>query len=153
MIQTITGNKDFIESLRGKRASFLLCMSNTKTANIVGITQAGIPGMLHLTPTLDAEFIAIGEVRSLGSIAETPKGVPTPALITRAVHLLHPFREIELIELGLEIAPKLEHLRFIRSGLHPVIRLPREQISPPQRCLKKGFNLLKSLQCRAITSF
>ncbi|MFZ5374057.1 MAG: nicotinate mononucleotide-dependent phosphoribosyltransferase CobT [Campylobacterota bacterium] len=119
MIKTITGNKDFIESLRGKRADFLLCMSNTKTAEIPGITQAGIPGSFHLTPTLDAEFIAIGEVRSLGSIAETPKGVPTPALITRAVHLLHPFRQIELLNLGLEVSPKLEHFRLHTFGISP----------------------------------
>ena len=86
----------------------MLSMSNTATANIAGITQAGIPGMIHLTPTLDAEFLATGEVRSLPNIAETPKGVPTPALITRAIHLLHPYTHIELLDLGLEVQPKGE---------------------------------------------
>ena len=108
MIETITGNKDFIENLKGKSATFILAMSNTKTANIPGITQAGIPGMLHLTPTLDAEFLCTGEVKSLDNIAETPKGVPTPALITRAVHLLKPFDDIELLDLGLEVTPKVD---------------------------------------------
>jgi len=145
MIQTITGNKDFIESLRGKRASFLLCMSNTKTANIEGITQAGIPGMLHLTPTLDAEFIAIGEVRSLGSIAETPKGVPTPALITRAVHLLHPFREIELIELGLEIAPKLEHFKIHTFGITPSDSIAEGANIPAAEVFEKGIQFAQEL--------
>ena len=88
MIKVIRGNIDFIENLRGKKATFLLAISNTKTANIKGITQAGIPDKIYLTPTLDSEFICTGEVRSLDIIAETPKGVPTPALITRAVHLL-----------------------------------------------------------------
>jgi len=119
MIKTILGNNDFAEFLRGKRGTFLLSLSNTKTAEIPGITQAGIPGLIHLTPTLDAEYLCTGEVRSLGSIAETPKGVPTPALLTRAVHLLHPFREIEMVELGLEISPKLEHFKRHSFGITP----------------------------------
>lgn len=106
LINTIIGNKDLIEYLRGKSASFLLSLSNTKTANIEGITQAGIPGLIHLTPTLDSEFVCTGEVRSLENIAETPKGVPTPALITRAIHLLKPYSNIELLNLGLEVKPK-----------------------------------------------
>ena len=39
MIKTIIGNIDFIESLRGRKATFLLALSNTKTANIEGITK------------------------------------------------------------------------------------------------------------------
>jgi uncharacterized protein (TIGR00303 family) len=109
LIKNITGNIDFIESLRGKNATFMLALSNTDTAKIEGITQAGIPGLIHLTPTLDSEFLCSGEVRSLDKIAETPKGVPTPALITRAVHLLHPYNNIELLNLGLEVSPQLEY--------------------------------------------
>ena len=62
MIKNITGNVDFIESLRGKKATFMLALSNTKTADIDGITQAGIPGQIYLTPTLDSEFLTTGEV-------------------------------------------------------------------------------------------
>lgn len=145
MIKTITGTRDFAESLRGKRASFLLCMSNTKTANIEGITQAGIPGLLHLTPTLDAEFIAIGEVRSLGSIAETPKGVPTPALITRAVHLLHPFREIEMVDLGLEITPKLEHFKRYSFGIAPSDSIAEGASIPAAEVFEKGVQFAQDL--------
>ncbi|MCK9371901.1 MAG: TIGR00303 family protein [Sulfuricurvum sp.] len=145
MIQTITGNKDFIESLRGKRASFLLCMSNTATANTPGITQAGIPGMLHLTPTLDAEFISIGEVRSLGTIAETPKGVPTPALLTRAVHLLHPFREIELLNLGLEITPKLEHFKVHTFSIAPSGSIEQGASIPAAEVFEKGVAFAQNL--------
>ena len=119
MIKNITGKIDFIENLRGKDATFLLSMSNTATANIVGITQAGIPGMLHLTPTLDAEFLAIGEVRSLDNIAETPKGVPTPALISRAIHLLKPFKDIELLDLGLRVSPNLEYTKIHSFDITP----------------------------------
>ncbi len=42
MIKNITGEKDFIEYLRGKSATFLLALSNTDTINIDGITQAGV---------------------------------------------------------------------------------------------------------------
>jgi uncharacterized protein (TIGR00303 family) len=145
MIQTITGKRDFIESLRGKRASFLLCMSNTATANIEGITQAGIPGLLHLTPTLDAEFIAIGEVRSLGTIAETPKGVPTPALLTRAVHLLHPFREIELLNLGLEISPQLEYFKVHTFGIDPSNSIDKGASIPAEEVFEKAIQFAQDL--------
>ena len=121
MIKKITENSniDFCENLRGKSATFILALSNTYTANIDGITQAGIPGMLHLTPTLDSEFLCSGEVRSLDNIAETPKGVPTPALITRAIHLLKPFQDIELLNLGLEIKPKLEYFKHNEFDINP----------------------------------
>jgi len=109
LIKNITGSIDFLEHLRGKKATFMLALSNTDTAKIEGITQAGIPGLIHLTPTLDSEFLCSGEVRSLDNIAETPKGVPTPALITRAVHLLHPYSNIELLNLGLEVSPQLQY--------------------------------------------
>ena len=88
------------------KADFILCASVTKTCEIEGITQAGIPGMIPLTPTLDAEFISTGKVFSLGELAETPTGVPTPALITRATHNLTPFSTIEIFDLGLVTKPK-----------------------------------------------
>ena len=119
MIKNILGNIDFAEFLRGKKATFMLSLSNTQTANIAGITQAGIPGKIHLTPTLDSEFLCTGELRSLGEIATTPSGVPTPALITRAVHLLHPYSNIELLDLGLEVAPKVDCFKTHSFGITP----------------------------------
>ena len=95
----------------------MLAMSNTATANISGITQAGIPGMIHLTPILDAEFLATGEVRSLPNVAETPKGVPTPVLITRGIHILSPYAHIELLDLGLEVQPKGDDFSIHRFGI------------------------------------
>ncbi len=91
---------------KDKKADFLLAASVTQTCTINGITQAGIPGKIPLTPTLDAEFITTGKVFSLPDIAETPKGVPTPALITRAVEELSPFKTINILDLGLDTLPK-----------------------------------------------
>jgi NaMN:DMB phosphoribosyltransferase len=62
--------------------------------------------MIPLTPTLDAEFITNSKVFSLGEVAETPTGVPTPAIITRAVHNLTPFSSIEILDLGLTKLPQ-----------------------------------------------
>lgn len=84
----------------------MLTASVTKTCEIEGITQAGIPGMISLTPTLDAEFITNAKVFSLGEVPETPSGVPTPAIITRAVHNLTPFSSILTYDLGLTKAPQ-----------------------------------------------
>jgi len=88
------------------RADFLLAASVTKTCEIEGITQAGIPGKIAYTPTLDAEYITNEKLFSMPDIAETPSGVPTPALITRAVHNLNPFATIEILDLGLEVQPQ-----------------------------------------------
>ena len=95
-----------LDNLPTAQADFLLAASVTKTCEIGGITQAGIPGKISLTPTLDAEFITNEKVFSLGELAETPTGVPTPAIITRAVHNLSPFSAIEVLDLGLEIRPQ-----------------------------------------------
>jgi len=88
------------------KADFLLAASVTKTCEIEGITQAGIPGLIPLTPTLDSEFIINQKVFSIGELAETPTGVPTPALITRAIENLNPFSTIEILDLGLQTQPQ-----------------------------------------------
>ena len=97
---------DKIGSLPEGKADFLLAASVTKTCLIEGITQAGIPGKIPLTPTLDAEFIINEQVFSIVELAETPTGVSTPAIITRGVHNLNPFSNIEILNLGLEIIPQ-----------------------------------------------
>ncbi len=105
------------DSLPQGKADFLLASSVTKTCEIEGITQAGIPGIIPLTPTLDGEFIVNQKIFSLGELAETPTGVPTPALITRAVENLNPFSTIELLNLGLQVAPQNSPLHDF--GIHP----------------------------------
>ena len=97
---------DKTDTLPKGKADFLLAACVTKTCEIEGITQAGIPGKIPLTPTLDAEFIVNEKLYSMPEIAETPSGVPTPALITRAVHNLDNFSTIEILDLGLEVKPQ-----------------------------------------------
>jgi len=148
MIKPIIGDIDFIESLRGKKATFILALSNTKTANIEGITQAGIPGMIHLTPTLDSEFVSTGEVRSLENIAETPKGVPTPALITRGVHILSPYGRIELLNLGLEVTPKIEYFKIHSFEIKPSQSIAKGANINAQELFQKGIDFGQRYECK-----
>ncbi len=148
MIKPIIGNPEFIESLRGKKATFLLALSNTKTANIKGITQAGIPNMIYLTPTLDSEFLCTGEVYSLENIAKTPKGVPTPALITRGVHLLAPYGHIELLDLGLDVTPKIEGCILHQFNIKPSQNIAKGANIDAKEIFTKGVKFGKSYECQ-----
>ena len=146
MIKSIIGSLDFANSLENKSATFMLALSNTDTAKIDGISQAGIPKMLHLTPILDAEFLVTGEVRSLPDIAKTPKGVPTPALITRAIHLLHPFKSIELLDLGLEIQPNGDELSIYHFNISPSQSIAKGANIDAKGIFEKGFEFAKSYE-------
>ncbi|MEA2019733.1 MAG: TIGR00303 family protein [Campylobacterota bacterium] len=148
MIKNITGKVDFIEHLRGKKATFMLALSNTKTYEIPGITQAGIPGMIHLTPTLDSEFLSTGEVRSLDNIAETPKGVPTPALITRGIHLLNPYNDIELLNLGIEMVPKVDYFKIHNFDIKPSKRIDDGASIDATDIFQKGVEFGQSYKCK-----
>lgn len=148
MIKKIIGTMAFIETLKEKQATFILALSNTKTANIEGITQAGIPGMLYLTPTLDAEFLCTGEVKSLEDIAQTPKGVPTPALISRGVHLLSPYARIELLNLGLEVTPKVPTNTIHNFEISPSQNIAKGANINAQEVFEKGLAFGKSYICQ-----
>ena len=147
-INTINGSIDFIESLRGKTATFILSMATTKTCEIEGITQAGLPGLIHLTPTLDAEFISVGEVRSLEDIAVTPKGVPTPALITRAVQLNHPFKRIEFLNLGIDHIPKVDCFTIHNFDIKPSDSIDTNANINALELFQKGVEFGKNYICK-----
>ena len=148
MIKTILGKSDLIEFLRGKSATFMLALSTTKTCEIEGITQAGIPGLIYLTPTLDCEYVCSGEVRCLEDIAQTPKGVPTPALMTRAVHLLKPFGNIEILDLGMQVKPKLEYFECVEFGLKPSGAIDEGAGIDALALFEKGVEFGKDYQCK-----
>ena len=145
---TILGSVDFLEFLRGKKATFLLSASVTKTAEIPNISQAGIPGKLYLTPTLDAEFLCTKEVRSLEDIAQTVKGVPTPALITRAVHELNPFSNIEILNLGLELIPQIEHFKIHNFDMKPSGRIDDGAKINAMEIFQKGLGFAQSFETK-----
>lgn len=144
--ETILGSVDFLEFLRGKKATFLLSCSVTKTCEIPNISQAGIPGKLYLTPTLDAEFLCTKQVRSLEDIAKTPKGVPTPALITRAVHELKAFSNIEILNLGLDVVPKVDYFKIHNFGINPSKRIDDGAKIEALEVFQKGIEFAQNFQ-------
>ena len=146
--ETILGKVDFLEFLRGKKATFLLGCSVTKTCEIPNISQAGIPGFLHLTPTLDAEFLCTKQVRSMPEIAQTPKGVPTPALITRAVHELNAFSNIEILNLGLETLPQISHFKIYNFDIKPSGRIDDGAKINAMEIFQKGIEFGQSYETK-----
>lgn len=146
---TILGSVDFLESLRGKTASFLLNTSVTKTCEIPNISQAGIPGKLYLTPTLDSEFLCVKQVRSLEDIAQTPKGVPTPALITRAVHELKPYRNVEIVNLGLQALPKIDYFKVHNFDLNPSEAINKDANINAMDVFQKGVEFAQNLELQS----
>ena len=144
--ETILGSVDFLEFLRGKKATFLLSASVTKTCEIPNISQAGIPGKLYLTPTLDAEFLCTKQVKSMPDIAQTPKGVPTPALITRAIHELKSFSNIEILNLGLEVVPKIDYFKIHNFNIKSSGRIDDGAKISAMEVFQKGIEFAQSFR-------
>jgi uncharacterized protein (TIGR00303 family) len=128
------------------RADFLLAASVTRTCEIEGITQAGIPGKIPLTPTLDAEYITNEKVFSLTELAETPTGVPSPALITRGVHNLCGFSTLEILDLGL--AQKPQNCSTHSFGLLPSDSIAKGADFDAKEVFAKGMAFGKSYELR-----
>lgn len=129
-------------SLPSGRADFILCASVTRTCEIEGITQAGIPGKIPLTPTLDAEFLVTGRVFSLENMAETATGIPTPGLLTRAVHTLTPFSDLVVINLGLNTKP--QQIDVVELGLTPSPCITEQTPFDAKSVFEKGRAYAKS---------
>ena len=69
-----------------KPAIFAVVIGTTDVSLIPGITVAGAtPELTHYTPALDVEYLLTGRPITLDVVPVTPDGIPTPALVTRAV--------------------------------------------------------------------
>ncbi len=92
------------------RPLFLTFIGSTKTSTIKGISIAGsTPNMTLYTPALDVEYMEVGEPTTLKEIPITPEGIPTPALLTRA--LIHAMDLPRLIvDAGSYVEPKVPHI-------------------------------------------
>jgi len=147
-IKTIVGSKAFLKPLVGKKATFMVALSHTQTANIEGITQAGLKGLMHLTPTLDAELLTLGKLKTLKKLPKTAKGIPTPALISRAVHLLSPYGRIESLDLGLLKAPKLKTKQLHSFNIAPSGRIDKGANINALEVFEKGVAFGRGYECR-----
>ncbi|RXJ96282.1 nicotinate-nucleotide--dimethylbenzimidazole phosphoribosyltransferase, partial [Arcobacter sp. CECT 8989] len=103
---------------------------------------------IYLTPTLDSEFVTCGEVRSLESIAQTPKGVPTPAILTRATHLLKPFSNIEILNLGIKNLPRIEHFTKHEFGISVAGDITNGANIDAMDVFKKGLDFGQEYECK-----
>lgn len=104
-INCIQGDTTFLEPLKGKSANFVLSGGYTKTAEIEGITVAGLPGFIAYTPALDMEVLELGYPKSMPDIAKAPDGPPSPVLIAMAAKKLAPFG-LTFVDTGLTIKPE-----------------------------------------------
>ena len=134
------------DTLPDGRADFLLAASLTRTCETEGITQAGIPGKIALTPTLDAEYISHEKLFSLTELAQTPTGVPSPAIITRAVHNLCAFATIEIADLGLSQKP--QNCQIHSFGLLPSDSIAKGANFDAKEVFAKGMAFGKSYELR-----
>ena len=74
---------EFMDELRGKRPIFICTIANTETAKIPGISAAGaFPEITDCTPPADVELLFYGKCKCIDGVPVTPRGEPTPALIT-----------------------------------------------------------------------
>ena len=68
------------------RPVIVVVAGTTDISLIPGITIAGAsPELTHYTPVADVEYLLTGRPRSIPGIPVTPDGIPTPAVVTRAL--------------------------------------------------------------------
>jgi uncharacterized protein (TIGR00303 family) len=145
MFGKIRGDAKLSQELAANKADFMLALCNSATADIEGITQAGLPGRIYLTPTLDAEYLASGTVPSLGEIPETPAGVPTPALMSRAVELLSPFASVSMLDLGLRVKPLVGEL-LVPMGIQACGNIATQCRIEAREIFYKGVEYARSVE-------
>ncbi|MEM1637261.1 MAG: TIGR00303 family protein [Pyrobaculum sp.] len=91
-----------------KPAAMVIVIGTTDISLIPGISVAGAsPEMTHYTPALDVEYLIYGRPKTLDVIPVTPTGIPTPALVTRAVA-----QEVPKIvaDAGSRVRPRCPHV-------------------------------------------
>lgn len=102
--------REFIQLVSNEKPKFILAVGSTKTALLPGLSAAGKnTEALKQTPKLDADFIAKTIESNKGSIPISPHGIPSPAIITKAIINLLDL-EYELVDTGAFVKPSSEHL-------------------------------------------
>jgi uncharacterized protein (TIGR00303 family) len=131
-----------IEDLVGKKALFILTISNTRVAEIPGITVAGAdPELVRYTPAADAELLQYGECRSISGVPATPDGKPTPALITATALRLGRIPHL-IVDAGAEVKPQAPYVALGAEGSSENIVL---KDAAPLSVVQRVFENAKSL--------
>jgi uncharacterized protein (TIGR00303 family) len=112
-----------LDQLEGKNPLFNCVIGVTETAKIPGISAAGKnPEITDYTPPADVELLQLGRCKCISGVPVTPKGIPTPALITMSALKLADIPTF-VVSAGLKIKPYVPFLdlggkpgRDIRTG-------------------------------------
>lgn len=120
----------------------IVVAGTTEVSAIPGISIAGAsPEATHYTPTLDVEYLITGRPLTLDVVPVTPSGIPTPALVTRALTRGLPKL---VVDAGCRYPPKIPAIPL--GGMHggDIRRgaLPREVV---ERLIDRGRVLGRSL--------
>ena len=113
----------------------LVVVGTTDVSTIPGVSIAGpTPEATLYTPTLDVEYLVTGRPLTLDVIPVTPTGIPTPALVTRALAKGLPKL---VVDAGCRYPPKIPvvHLGGIHGGDIRRGALPREVV---ERLVERG---------------
>lgn len=99
----------FIDVLQG-RIIFVIVAGSTRTSTIPGISVAGpSPEVTMLTPILDVEYLLAGKPITLNAVPVTPEGLPTPAVITRAL-VYRLGLPVLVVDAGCSSPPRVPHV-------------------------------------------
>ena len=99
-----------LEKIRGRDPSIIVTIGSSRVSTIPGVSIAGAtPELTLITPGLDAEYLIAGRVISEKIIPVTPTGIPTPAVVTRAV-----IRRAKIpafvVDSGSYLTPRIPHI-------------------------------------------
>ena len=116
-IRSSTGKRRTIDGFASANPIFVCVLSYTGTSQIPGITMAGgSSNLVAFTPAADGELLYYGKCKSIPGVPVTPEGIPTPALITRAV-LTKSRIGCLIVDAGSKMKPVLPAISFnIKHG-------------------------------------
>jgi uncharacterized protein (TIGR00303 family) len=97
-----------LESLRGRRPLFVCTVAHTETAEIDGLSGAGVTAELRrLTAAADVEALEHGHPLCMAGVPSNPGGAPGPVIITLAGVRLAGLEHVS-IDAGLRVKPQAE---------------------------------------------
>ena len=91
---------------------FVLFIASTRTSTIPGVSIAGpTPEATLYTPALDAEIVVAGRPVSLNVVPVSPEGIPTPAIVSRAILEALSLPRL-VVDAGSYLEPGVPHVRL-----------------------------------------
>jgi uncharacterized protein (TIGR00303 family) len=106
----IANCEKFLEIISNKTPMVVIVIGNTETGKIPGISAAGAnPEITDFTPAADIEYLYYNYCKTIDGVPVTPTGIPTPAVITKAVLDLTNMPLMALIG-GVNILPQTPYI-------------------------------------------